>query len=315
MVDPSRTIKLTTAAGLLLHDVSFQPTAQLDAYERQRLFGAEDPTKTFTVCPCGWSAAVADSLAIRTAAEHVQRDSALPVHRVGGYTAIGSRDRNADAYGSAIDDITGIAAFAVADGIGRQPRAAKAAAVAATTAVAAALAASEDRAVTGLLAARDALNVLDLVHDGDTVMVLAVSRPATAGQGITWDLVWVGDCAAWLIEGNLLTPLTTPHTRGQRLREAGRAEDFAARFDNIVLTTVGTADRATLGATTVTTETGRLVLTSDGVGDAAKREDLHTLLTTVSDPQLCARSLVERGVDRPRADNATALVIDTPHLP
>ena len=120
-----------------------------------------------------------------------------------------------------------------------------------------------------------------------------------------------GTCEGWLLDDNLLTPLTFPHTKGQALRESGYPESVAARHDNVVLTTVGTADPTTLGTSTVTTDSGRLALTSDGVGKALTRAELHETLSEITDPRDCAEFLVGFGVDRPHADNATALVIDT----
>ena len=216
MIDTSPRMTHTTAAGLLLHDVRFATADELDDFDRQRLFGVEPSAPTLACCRCGWTRKADD---LTTASEaHLRRDPGLPVHHVGGHSAIGSRSRNADSYGSAVDDVTGVAVFAVADGIGNQPDAAKAAAVAVTTALSAALAAPENPAVVGMLAARDALQWHDLVDNGDTVMVLAVSRPAVPGRGITWDLAWTGDCEGWLLEDNLLTPLTFPHTMGQGMR-------------------------------------------------------------------------------------------------
>ncbi|MCP2097325.1 hypothetical protein LV78_005315 [Actinosynnema pretiosum] len=182
--------------------------------------------------------------------------------------------------------------------------------MAATAAVACALEAPDSYAVTGLMNARDILTEADLVYDGDTVMVLAVSRPTATGQDITWDLVWVGDCVAWLVNSTGVTRLTTPHTEGQQLHELGWPEFHASQHDNIVLTTVGTADRLPHGNATVTTGTGRLILASDGIGDLAKQQGLKSLCTDVVDPQACAQLLVERSTEHLHADNATAMVID-----
>lgn len=316
MSTPPHHIALTTASGSLLHDVHFQPTAELDHYERQRLFGIEEPAKTFTWCLCGWSTALDDVLPRQAAVAHVHRDPALSVHRVGGHTSIGSRSLNADSYGSAVDDTTGVAAFAVADGIGSHPGSATAAAIATTTALPAALTAQPPyAAVRGVLAARDALTLHhDLIDGGDTVMVMAVSRPPGPHDSRTWDIAWVGDCRAYLVEGNLLTQLTTDHTVGERMRQQGRSEHLAAYNDNVVFTSVGTAEPVTLGKTTVSTEAGRLALVSDGVGKGLDTAVLHEVLQEISDPREAAEYLVEFGVVRPRADNATALVIDTHRL-
>jgi len=116
-----------------------------------------------------------------------------------------------------------------------------------------------------------------------------------------------------LREGDLLTPVTTPHTDDQRMCDRGIPEHLAARYDNIVLTTVGAADPATFGTTTVTTETGRLALTSDGAGKALEHGELLDTLSEIKIPHQCAQRLTQLGAGRPKADNTTALVIDTRH--
>ncbi|WP_238598006.1 hypothetical protein [Saccharothrix sp. ALI-22-I] len=122
------------------------------------------------------------------------------MHDVGGATAIGSREVNADCYGTVVDDATGIAGFAVADGIGSRLGAETAAAIATTTAMAAVPGARLlNPAITGLLAAREALLANDIPTRGeDTVMVVAVTRPRPERGSMTLDIAWVGDCRALL---------------------------------------------------------------------------------------------------------------------
>ncbi|MCK2240039.1 MULTISPECIES: PP2C family serine/threonine-protein phosphatase [unclassified Crossiella] len=311
MLDVSRRIAVTTSSGTRLHDVRFTATDSLDAVERQRLYPINPPAPVLLQCRCGWMNTGEWGTAKATAIDHILRPVNLPVHRIGSNTGIGSRRRNADSYGSAVNDTTGVSAFAVADGIGNQPHAAQAAAVAVNAALTAAITATKNRAVIGLLRASDALDNHGLIENGDTVMVLAVSHPPMHGHGVTWDMAWVGDCDAWLFTDSTLNRLTTPHTQGQQMRLRGIRESLASRYDNVVLTTVGTADPRTLGSTTFTIHSGRLALTSDGVGAALHHSALHTVLSQGADPQVCARNLVQRGLARPRADNATAMVIDT----
>ncbi|MFC6094379.1 PP2C family protein-serine/threonine phosphatase [Saccharothrix lopnurensis] len=320
MNTPSRDITPTTASAGHPHEIRSRPTAELDHYERQRLFGITTPTTTLTRrrcgCGCGWSTAPDNVLPRPTAVAHLDRDPALPVHHVGGHTRVGSRPLNADSYGSTVDDTTGLAAIAVADGIGSHPGSATAAATT-TTAPGAALTAStsnaaSNAAVSGLLAARDALTAHeDLTGGRDTVTVVAVSRPPAPHDSLIRDIAWVGDCRAYLLEDTLLTRLTTDHTVGERIRQADRPEPPAACNDNVVVTSVGTADPLTLGTAVARTEGGRLAPVGDGGGKGVEPAVLHEVLREVGDLGEAAEFLVGFGVDRPRADNATALVIDT----
>ncbi|KOV84817.1 hypothetical protein ADL03_15735 [Nocardia sp. NRRL S-836] len=232
--------------------------------------------------------------------------------RVGHATHIGSRSSNADSYrfGS---HITGRAVFAVADGIGSKPGAAEAARIAARTTISAAVATG-----TAMQALLEASHHLDLEQPGgsfgDTVMVVAVMSPATTPGTVSWDIAWVGDCRAYLLDADGLRQLTHDHTKGQRLRDAGIDELTAARFDNIVLTSVRNAinDPAGIGTASVTSKGHqRLLLVSDGVSKPLPDDMIECALTEFSNPKECARALVELGVLDDRADNATALVVDT----
>lgn len=49
------------------------------------------------------------------------------------------------------------------------------------------------------------LSAVPVNGDGDTVVVLVISRPVH-GKGVAWGWVWVGDCAGWLIDSDVLTP-------------------------------------------------------------------------------------------------------------
>jgi serine/threonine protein phosphatase PrpC len=234
----------------------------------------------------------------------------LPPWRVGHASLIGSRTSNADSYsfGSHAD---GRAAFAVADGIGSRPGSVEAAETAAGTAVSDAVA--NGNPTQALLEASQHLELEQPGGSfGDTVMVLAVMSPAAAVDTVTWDIAWVGDCRAYLLDADGLRQLTHDHTEGQRLRDAGVDESIAARFDHIVLTTVrhATDDPAEIGTASVTSN-GRLLLVSDGVGKPLPDDLIEAALTEFPDPTECARALVELGVLDDHADNATALVVDT----
>ncbi|WP_054047239.1 hypothetical protein [Alloactinosynnema sp. L-07] len=101
MIDTSHRMKLTAASGALLHDVRFATADELDGYEGRRLFGIDPPASDLAACHCGWTHNAVDLIA--AAGSHLRRDPSLPVHHVGAHTAIGTRHRNADSFGSAVD--------------------------------------------------------------------------------------------------------------------------------------------------------------------------------------------------------------------
>lgn len=314
----------------VLHRMHLRIVSDLDTLERLRLLGTDPETSDIPVvvtCSCGATLMIEEGYPFDTAAEeHARRDGALPVHRTGAHSLIGTRARNADSFASAVNDVTGLSAIAVADGIGNLPGAPEAAAIAARTAVNAAVTIDTDvdadsgadantgcnDAVAALLQASAEVTEYDPTGLGDTVMVVAVSHPAQTGEAITWDIAWVGDCRAYLFEDGVLRLLTTDHTHGQLLRARGVSEEIAALSDNRIYTTVGRAQDhpAEIGRLTVTTR-GRLALFSDGVGKAVPHDIIELALTEYPDPDDCARELAELGASVERADNATALVIDT----
>lgn len=235
----------------------------------------------------------------------------LPTWRIGHASLIGSRTLNADSY-SYGSSTYGRAAFAVADGIGARPGAVEAAQLAAGTASSHAV--QQGDPTQALLEASLQLNLEQPGGQfGDTVMVLAVmSQAAAGGTSVTWNIAWVGDCRAYLLDDTGLQLLTHDHTVGQQLRDAGVDDQIAARSDNRVLTTVRHAmdDPAGIGTVSVTSS-GRLALVSDGVGKSVPKDMIEDALIEFTNPMQCAGVLVELGVLDAYADNATALVIDT----
>lgn len=296
------------------HLVRTDELKTMSALERLRLLGTpEDGTTDLALaasCHCGWNRITWPGTEATVTAQHQDRDPHLPVHRIGAASLIGTRARNADSWASAVDDTTGRAAFAVADGLGNRTGAAEAAALAASTAVTAAL--NYPKPAQALL---DASLQLDHYRpggdDGDTVMVLATTQQA-AGAAVTWDIAWVGDCRAYILNHNGLYLLTRDHTRGQRLRDAGVADEIAQRADHIVYTTVrhSLTDPGAIGTSAIT-NVGRLLLVSDGISKALPDDMIEDALTEFTDPQTCATELAHLGALDQYADNATAVVIDT----
>lgn len=140
----------------------------------------------------------------------------------------------------------------------------------------------------------------------DGAMVVAVAEP-----GEPWYLAWTGDCKAYTWDGTQLHSITTAHTAGQRMRDAGEAESTARRQDHELYHSIA---RATISSVpTATTQHRVVVLISDGVQLPADRmRDI--VATHVGNPTMCAQELVAAARAAGSKDDATALVAAHPYL-
>ncbi|RSN26604.1 serine/threonine protein phosphatase [Streptomyces sp. WAC 05977] len=209
-------------------------------------------------------------------------------------SAQGPREHNADAVAAyAAPDGRGIV-FALADGVGDHPNAARAARTAAS---AASRTPVEQGATGAVLAAQRA--VLALGEAGDCVLVVAVRT--AEGYGIAW----VGDARAYAWDGYTVRQVTKDHTLAQYFRDHG--QPVTPRMEHVVTTSVRTAGAHEIGTATVTT--GGLLLTSDGVH---KTLSGPTMLDILGMPDRAATELVRTAISLGGSDNATALVVDPP---
>ncbi|MEQ0560793.1 serine/threonine protein phosphatase [Amycolatopsis sp. NEAU-NG30] len=207
-------------------------------------------------------------------------------------SAQGPRSHNADAVGAyAAAGGPGIV-FALADGVGDDPTAARAARVAAA---AAARTAVHKGPVEAVLAAQRAVRELG---GGDAVLVVAM--PAAQGG---YRIAWVGDARAYAWDGGTLTKLTTDHTLAEYFR--ARHQPVTPRMEHVVTTSVRTAGADEIG-TTETASTG-LLLTSDGVHKPLAAAGMRAVLAR---PGTGAAELVEAALARGGSDNATALYVE-----
>ncbi|WP_132429669.1 PP2C family protein-serine/threonine phosphatase [Pseudonocardia endophytica] len=197
---------------------------------------------------------------------------------------------------------SGLAA-AVADGIGDSAAAARAARRAADAAVRSAPGAGTRAA---LLAARDAV---DVEPSGDTVLVVAAGLP---GGG--WTVSWVGDCRALLWDGTELRSITRDHTMAEELRALGVAA--GGSWENVVTTTVRTADPSTAGHVWGPPGAGTLLLLTDGVHRVLPAERIAAVLSAAEEggfeAGVTARALVADALDAGGRDNATAAIVTLP---
>ncbi|GLL10324.1 hypothetical protein GCM10017577_14640 [Pseudonocardia halophobica] len=196
-------------------------------------------------------------------------------------------------------------ALAVADGVGDSAAAALAARLAADVAVAAA---PRIGSMHALLAARDAVR-LEPGAD-DAVMVVAAGL---AGGG--WTVSWVGDCRALLVTDRGTELLTHDHTVAQWLRDRGKDQDgteIVPAWENIVMTTVGSAGPDTVGHARGPAGPGTLVLVSDGVHRTLDEETIAFLVRRAGAPARAARDLVDAALATGSHDNASATVVPLP---
>ncbi|MEV7094058.1 serine/threonine protein phosphatase [Amycolatopsis sp. NPDC051045] len=207
-------------------------------------------------------------------------------------SAQGPRSLNADAVGAyAAAGGPGIA-FALADGVGDDPAAARAAR---TAAAAAARTPVHKGPVEAVLAAQRAVREQTL---GDAVLVVAM--PAEHGG---YRIAWVGDARAYAWDGTTLSRLTTDHTLAEFFR--ARHQPVTPRMEHVVTTSVRTAEAHEIG-TAETTAAG-LLLTSDGVHKPLTGTGIRAVL---AQPGAGAAELVEAALARGGSDNATALYVE-----
>jgi hypothetical protein len=270
------------------------------------------PCWTHATCRCGWAEIAESHSDARALARHHRCYAAEhPTYLPGSALRIGGRTHQADSTGTHVSLVGARHGWALADGIGDSLLAAHAAGSAAATAAYVAA----DR-VAGLLAAT---GTLAAVHDGDTVMVVAAPLPTERGGG--WDIAWVGGCRAYDYDPDtdVLTQLTVDHTEGQQLRNtlAERyrdrpqfLKDLVAGRDNVVTSSVATADHNSLGHVTTAGPRRRLLLTSDGVHKPVPHASLTRACRTFRDPAACANRLTLAARYFGGTDNAAAIVID-----
>ncbi|MBB4689726.1 PP2C family protein-serine/threonine phosphatase [Amycolatopsis jiangsuensis] len=208
----------------------------------------------------------------------------------------GPRARNADAVSAyAAAGAPGIT-FALADGVGDDPGAGRAAQ---TAAAAAARTPVADGPVTAILNAQQALRKLG--GTGDAVLVVAM--PFTGGYRIAW----VGDARAYGWDGSMIRKLTEDHTMAEYFRT--RRQPYSPRMEHVVTTSVRTTTAPEIGTTEVVG--GGLLLTSDGVHKVLPPATIDGIL---ADPSRAAATLVSTAIAMGGHDNATALFVEPPEV-
>jgi protein phosphatase len=215
----------------------------------------------------------------------------------------------ADAAHSCRDWATGRRSWAVADGIGDDYEPEDAARLAAHHAARAALTGG---AACGIAAARTALQYeydgAPRGQEGDCVMVCAVPLPEEVGGG--FDVAWVGDCRAYVVQNGTLHQVTEDHTRGQEMRRSENpwTRELAPYSDHIVTRSV--LRDGPISSVRVVGPVHRALLCTDGLSKVLPAEKIARILTTERRPARAARALLAAArADRRARDNIAATVL------
>jgi protein phosphatase len=210
----------------------------------------------------------------------------------------GARKVNADAVASYALPGESRMAFALADGVGDNVAAARAARLAASVAVRAGV---EDP-VAAVLAAQQAVRSDETL--GDCVLVVALPLPESEGYG--YRIAWVGDARAYHWTGDTLVQLTTDHTIAQYFHEHGMR--LAPALSHVVTTSVRQSTPDQIGSTEIHDPLA-LVFTSDGVHGPLAAAAMTDVLRLRPRP---AAALAEAAITAGGTDNATAMIIHRP---
>ncbi|MEV4123528.1 protein phosphatase 2C domain-containing protein [Nocardia sp. NPDC049707] len=229
--------------------------------------------------------------------------------RLGGITpgvvsTRGRRSLNADAFATYTDPTVGRTAFVVADGVGDNLAAARAARTVASTA---ARIGAGYGALAGVVAAQQELLRQFPEQQADSVLVIAVLPAADQPDG-PCDIAWVGDCRAYRWNGRVLHQITTDHTVAEYMRAKGVRP--AHRMDHLVTTSARTASPEVIGRAATGSSRGRLLLSTDGVHKRLDMVAIKSILVAGRTAANTAETLVDNALQAGSTDNATALVVD-----
>ncbi|WP_218003954.1 PP2C family protein-serine/threonine phosphatase [Nocardia pneumoniae] len=224
----------------------------------------------------------------------------------GSVSRRGARSINADAVVVETDTVTGVTAFAVADGVGDHLLAAKAARTAASVA---ARVGARHGGRAGILAAQRELRQAVPEPSADSVLVVAV-LPAECKPEGPCEVAWVGDCRAYRWNGRVLHQITTDHTVEELYRARGLVP--APRTGHLVTTSVRTVRPDEIGYAVTGSSTGRLLLSTDGVHKKLGIATIKALLAEGGTVETIANTLVDTALRAGGTDNTTAVVVDIP---
>lgn len=167
---------------------------------------------------------------------------------------------------------------------------------------------------------RDALRRAD-----DTVSELSGSVERGAGSTVSgvvlvehedtphWLVFNVGDSRVYRHHGSELAQITTDHSLGQEMVDAGRLlpEDLAAFPQRNVITRAIGADVSAADSWLLPVVVGeRLLICSDGLSGEVSDESIRATLTMCGRPETAVDALVRRALHAGGRDNVSVVVID-----
>jgi protein phosphatase len=132
-----------------------------------------------------------------------------------------------------------------------------------------------------------------------------------------YEVAWVGDSRAYLLEGTSLRQLSTDHSYVQALVEQGVLTPELARVNpsrHILSRVLGGIDQGDVRADMISGERRngqRFLLCSDGLTEELTDAEIAEILTGADDPQRAADALVASALEHGGRDNVTVIVIES----
>jgi len=228
----------------------------------------------------------------------------------------GPRQEMADAARTYWNPMNGRLSWAVADGIGDHCDAADAADLAVFEATRVATTAG---AAAGITEARTVLRSryggekAPLWLGGDCVMVAAVAMSDRVGGG--FEIAWVGDCRAYVIQDGTLRQVTEDHTQAEEWRHSEHEglRAIADTAEHIVTRSVRSAQP--IATVRVLGQVERLMLCTDGLSKYLDAGTIAHILAADASPRWMSRALVAATRRRLRARDNIAVTVLAPRTP
>jgi protein phosphatase len=143
---------------------------------------------------------------------------------------------------------------------------------------------------------------------GTTIVLLLSQRSR-------YNIFWVGDSRAYLLDNNELSQITVDHSLVQSLIEQGELTEEEARKDsrkNVVSRALGVRELETVRADSVSNKWSpnqKVLLCSDGLTDCVSDADIGTILQQEGTDQELADQLIAAALKAGGNDNVTVILV------
>jgi len=144
---------------------------------------------------------------------------------------------------------------------------------------------------------------------GTTVVALKIS-------GESYEIGWVGDSRAYLLEGKQMYQLTRDHSMVQEMVDRGEISAAEAEFHpqrNVIVQAVGSPeiDDVRVDVVADTLQPGdMLLLCSDGLTTEVSEMDIARVLLQSDDPEIKTKKLIAAALTAGGKDNVTVVVVE-----